>query len=243
MSRTPPVEQDVSETSGKDVSEISGKGLQSLLVKLVNNNWKQGTKYQFYITKDQRTLAFSIEANPTRDQTGNGRVTFGRNNNLTAPTWSELRDDVLDPQFPEKRTKFLKTSLKKADFDKKSTQANVLLLFEVARRRFDETFYALFSTNKKKQKKQPIYTWENADDAIEAVMKTMKNNPDDDETYAERVSLMRVVVALKKSFVPFCIYGGLKVCWAASTADLSLSLLLLSRHHIRFCLLVRKTHT
>ena len=230
MSRTPPVEQ--------DVSKISGKRLQNLLTDMVNNNWKRGTNYQFYITKDQRTLAFSIEASPTPAQTGNGLVTFGPNDSI-APTWRELRDDVLDPQFPEKRTKFLKLSLKKANFDEKSTQANVLLLFEVARRRSDETFYALLGAN---EKKQPIYTWENADDTIEAVMKTMKKSPDDDETYAKWVSLMRGVVALKKSFLPFCIYGGLKVYWAASKVDLSLSLLLLSRHHTRFCLLVRKTH-
>ena len=215
-----------------NVSEKTGKDLQDYLNELVTKKWQKGRKHQFCITKDQtKQRAFSIEANPTPDQPGNGRVTFGPNNS-TAPPWCELLSAVLDTGFPKKRKTFLRNPLKDANFNEESTQANVLLLFEVARRRSDDTFYASTSEG---EIIQPIYTRKNADDAIEAVM----GIPNDKEAYKNCVSLIRDDNAFKNLFIPFCIYDGLKFYWIANCRfqciELLLSRLLLCRDQIMAC--------
>ena len=119
--------------------------------------------------------------------------------------------------------------MKDANFNEKSTQANVLLLFEVARRS-DDTFYA----TSEGKKIQPIYTRNNAKDAIEAVM-----GISNDKAYKNWVSLIRGDNAFKNLFIPFCIYDGLKFNWGANCRfqciELLLSRLLLCRDHIMAC--------
>ena len=217
-------------TQEHDVSEKTGKELQHYLNELVTNNWHEGTEHQFCITKDQtKQRAFSIEVDPTQHQPGNGVVTFGPNDSIN-PTWRDLLPDVLDPRFPSKRENFLNTCLKDAKFNEESTQANVLLLFEVARRRSDDTFYA----KSEGEEIQPIYSRKNAEDAIEAVM-----GRSNDETYKYWVSLIRGDNAFKNLFIPFCIYDGLKFNWGANCRfqciDLLLSRLLLCRDQIMAC--------
>ena len=84
-----------------NLSEKTGKELQDYLNELVKKSWQKGIKVQFFITKDQEQPDFSIKANPTSHQPGNGLVAFGPNDSIT-PTWCDLQRDVLDPQFPSK---------------------------------------------------------------------------------------------------------------------------------------------
>ena len=219
-----------------ELPKKTGKELQDFLNELVATHWQEGKKYKFRMPTDEEPPAFSIEVTPTPNQPGDGRVTFRRYDSITstwrehAPTWRELLPPVLDPQFPLKRQTFLTTCLKDANFNEESTQANVLLLFEVARRRSDDTFYA----TSEGKKIQPIYTRNNAEDAIEAVME--KSN---DDAYKNWVSLIRGDNTFKNLFIPFCIYDGLKFNWIANCRfqciDLLLSRLLLCRDQIMAC--------
>ena len=170
------------DTQKHDVNEKTGKELQDYLNELVTNNWQKKIKHQFCITRDEKPPTFSIKVNQTQHQPGNGLVTFGPNDSIT-PKWRDLLPHVLDPQFPSKRQTFLNTCLKDADFNEKSAQANVLLLFEVARRRSDDI--------------QPIYTRKNANNAIEAVM----GISNDKKAYTNWVSWMGVIMRLK-----ICLY-------------------------------------
>ena len=198
---------------------------------LLLNKWEKDFSESSWQKIMKEKPDFSIEANPTQHQPGNGLVTFGPNDSIN-PKWRDLVRAVLDPQFPSEREKFLKTCLKGANFNKKSTQANVLLLFEVARRRPDEKFFARIS---KYETIQPIYTRKNAKDAIKAVM-GIRN---DDKAYTKWVSWIRGDNAFKILFIPFCIYDGLKFNRGANCRfqciDLLLSRLLLCRDHIMAC--------
>ena len=220
-----------------ELPKKTGKELQDFLNELVATHWQEGKKHQFRMPIDQEQPAFSIEVDPTPNQPGGGRVTFRRYDSITstwrehAPTWRELLPPVLDPQFPSKRQTFLTTCLKVANFNEEFTQANVLLLFEVARRRSDDTFYARLLN----KIIQPVYTRKNAEDAIEAVM----GISNDKETYTNWVSWIRGDNAFKNLLIPFCIYDGLKFNWIANCRfqciDLLLSRLLLCRDHIMAC--------
>ena len=263
------------------VPKTTGKDLRDFLNNIQPKNWQKGTKYKFCMLKDRNQLPFSIEfnpslnqsqkrlvtfryimptwrvllfnkwekdfsksswqkiikekpdfsieANPTQHQPGNGLVTFGPNE--SNPKWCHLLSDVSDPGFPNKRKTFLNTCLKDANFNEESTQANVLLLFEVARRRSNDGFYAISEG----KKIQPIYTRENAKDAIKAVM----GISNDKKAYEYWVSWIRGDNAFKNLFIPFCIYDGLKFNRGANCRfqcrDLLLSRLLLCRDQIIAC--------
>ena len=220
-----------------ELPKKTGEELQDFLNELVTTHWQEGKKYKFRMPIDQEPPAFSIEVDPTPNQPGDGRVTFRRYDSITstwrehAPTWRELLPPVLNPQFPSKRRNFLTTCLNDANFNEESTQANVLLLFEVARRRSDDTFYARLPN----KIIQPIYTRNNANNAIEAVM----GISNDEEAYKNWVSLIRGDNAFKNLFIPFCIYDGLKFNRGANCRfqciDLLLSRLLLYRDQIMAC--------
>ena len=85
----------------KNLSEKTGEKLQDFLNELMTTDLHKGIKVQFFITKDQEQPDFSIKANPTPDQLGNGLVAFGPNDSIN-PKWRDLLRDVLDPRFPSK---------------------------------------------------------------------------------------------------------------------------------------------
>ena len=123
------------------INGLKGRDLQTKIAKQVDgSNWKSGHAHYFYSSScSSRTqgrgrgkqAAVVIKPNPTRKQPGNGVVTI-RNE---ANRWSDLKPVVKSKKFPESRAKYLDTPISSSSFKTGSSKANVLMDFEIARRK------------------------------------------------------------------------------------------------------------
>ena len=124
-----------------NIKGLKGKHFQTKIAKQVDgSNWKSGHAHYFYSSScSSRTQgrgrgkqpAVVIKPNPTRKQPGNGVMKI-RNK---TPSWSDLKPVVKNKKFPKSRKKYLNTPISSSSFKTKSSQANVLLDFEIARRK------------------------------------------------------------------------------------------------------------
>ena len=124
-----------------DIGNMTGEHLGCYLQELVDTKWKKGI-FKFIINNK---LCFTIKAAPTDLQPGNGEVSFpvipSKSEGwrfYNSHSWQQLADVLRDKSFAEKRTKFLSECLVNQSFDDDCCAANVLLLFEIARRKEDE---------------------------------------------------------------------------------------------------------
>ena len=135
-----------------NINGLKGKELQTKIAKQVDGeNWKSGHTHHFYCSsgssrtqgrdRGQKT-AIVIKPKPTPNQPGNGIVKIRDE----ASSWSALKPVVKNKRFPKSREKYLEKPVDSSSFKTKSSQANFLLDFEIARRKpmkSDESSYPL----------------------------------------------------------------------------------------------------
>ena len=139
---------------------LKGKKFQEVMTEQVNgDNWKAGRSHHFYSypkssqTQDpDETVVVSITSHPTDNQPGNGLVKFIEGNNSKALPWSALKPDLKNKDFPESRARYLDTPIDENTFQTDIGKANVLLDFEIARRKriSRKGFYPLTRSQVKK---------------------------------------------------------------------------------------------
>ena len=135
-----------------DISRMTGQTLEHMLIDLVEHpNWKDIDTYSFYkLKKNAFEVCFEIKIErKTGPQTGNGKLV---NSKGEGKRWKQMKKTWNHKKFPENRNTFLNQYLGEIDFGIESAYVNVLLLFEIARRKTDESNYPL----KRKQTKQAI---------------------------------------------------------------------------------------
>ena len=140
---------------------INGLKTEDLHIKMAaqvdGDNWKIGHIHHFYFFPDSsRTqggrgpkIVITLEANPTRNQLGNGLLKIGDE----IFSWRDLESVVKDEKFPESRKKYLATPINENRFERKLLHAHVLLDYEIARRKpmtNSDGFYPLTRSQVKK---------------------------------------------------------------------------------------------
>ena len=122
---------------------LTGQGLIGYLSNLVDFEWNEVWKALFYTEEIGFNYfpLFVIEANPTRQQPGNGLVQIrNNNNNLISYTYSTnpangVLNAILSPFFPEFWKNFMTKEFGFSRLDmSQEIAACILLTFEIARR-------------------------------------------------------------------------------------------------------------
>ena len=140
-----------------NINGLKGKELQAKIAKQVDGeNWKSGHTHHFYCSSGSgktqgrgQKAPIVIKPKPTPNQPGNGIVKIRDK----ASPWSDLKPVVKNKKFPESREKYLDKPIDSSSFKTKSSQANFLLDFEIARRKpmkSDESSYPLTRSQVKK---------------------------------------------------------------------------------------------
>ena len=124
-------------TYNHNISDEKGHTLQRILCDDVETSW---TEKDIYFYNIPGKLRVTIHPNPTRNQPGNGFVSFKdiKSGELKGKgfRWEELGDLVENDKFRNDYNTFMTQRLEAAycEIGLKSFAANYLLLFEVARR-------------------------------------------------------------------------------------------------------------
>jgi len=123
------------------LDKIKGRDLQSHMAKQVDGTeWQHGVVHNYYIG-DEKSQGFALKPKPNSNQPGNGLLQFrDSEGKYNAPSYSDLRDTIQNPTFPEKRKEWQNADMKNVNFKSPSVQANALLDFEVARRTKGENY-------------------------------------------------------------------------------------------------------
>ena len=142
-----------------NIKGLKGRNFQTKIAKQVEGrNWKSGHTHHFCPSSGSsrtqgrgrgKQAAVVIKPRPTQNQPGNGIVKIRGK----TPSWSKFKPVVKNKKFPKSRKKYLNTPISSSSFKTKSSQANVLLDFEIARRKPMKSGKSSYSLTRRQVKK------------------------------------------------------------------------------------------